>query len=395
MTEYKGTYTYNVDCPDCGSPRTKKDGYQNKQQRHECKDCGKKFRYDDPYKKIKIPDLELVEGKQFTAEQIGFAIYCFYCGLSLKSIAKGFEFLWGIPEPSRNTIYEWICEYTDKADYALRDFKLPTSGHFVADEMMVRVGGGWAYCWYVMDAQTRCLLASHLSRSRRSSETIKTFEKALKVANKAPITITTDDYNGYPVAIRKLCPNAQHIVSEGIYEEINNNLSERLNNTSRSREKTLRGMDSIQSGQRYLNGWGIFYNLFREHWALKDQPPVYAAGGEPPFWEWADVVRGKIDVPESAKTKPVPRHEREVVEDNLRKRRREKMLKRVAERRERKRGTASAKPPRADIKRIPKMGKGETAKQMPLFPDAMMPKLPKAKKPRTAGRAPRKTRRYS
>lgn len=393
MAEYTGTYKYSVDCPKCDSPRTKKDGYQNGIQRHECKDCGKKFRYDDPYKKINIPDLELVEGKQFTPEQIGFAIYSFHCGMSLKSIAKGMEFLYGIPEPSRNTIYEWICEYTDKANYALRDFKLPSSGHFVADEMMVRVGGGWAYCWYIMDAETRCLLASHLSRRRHSSETIQAFEKAIKVAGRPPITITTDDFSGYKIARRKLFPNADHIISEGIYEEINNNLAERLNNTSRSREKTLRGMDSLQSGQRFLNGWATFYNLFREHWALKDQPPVYAAGGEPPFWEWADVVRAKVDVPESAKTKPRPHHEREVVEDNLRRRRREQMLKRVKERRDRKRGVASAKPPRADISRLPtiEMWNNSQAKQASMWPDMVRPKLPQ---PRQVGRAPRRTRRY-
>ena len=394
MTEYSGQYTYSVNCPTCGSSRTKRDGYQSGIQRHECKNCGKKFRYDDPYKKIKLKDFELAEGKQFTVKQIADAIYDFQTGKSLKSIAKGIEFSDDIPEPSRNTIYEWICEYTDKAHHALKDFKIPTSGHLVADEMMVRVGGAWAYIWFIMDAQTRCLLTSHLSRRRHSSETIKAFQKALRVADKPPLTVTTDDFSGYRVAKRHLFPNAEHIISEGIYEEINNNLAERFNNTARSREKTLRGMDSIQSGQRYLNGWAIFYNLFREHWALKDQPPVYAAGGESPFSEWEDVVRAKVDVPESAKTPPRPRAEREVVEDNLRRRRRERMLKRVAEKRKRKRGTASAKPPRADMTRIPKLGKGETAKQIPLIFDDMMPKLPKPKKPRTAGRPPRKTRRY-
>ena len=76
MAEYIEKIITKVDCPKCGSPRVKKDGKQNNQQRFECNKCGKKFRNNGK-----------VEGKQFNDEQIGFAIYCYHCGMSLKSIA--------------------------------------------------------------------------------------------------------------------------------------------------------------------------------------------------------------------------------------------------------------------------------------------------------------------
>ena len=62
--------------------------------------------------------------------------------------------------------------------------------------------------------------------------------------------------------------DAKHVQSEGIRAELNNNLSERMQGTFRQREKTLRGLDSRESGQLYLYGWVLTYNLFREHESL-------------------------------------------------------------------------------------------------------------------------------
>ena len=68
-------------------------------------------------------------------------------------------------------------------------------------------------------------------------------------------------------------------------------MSERLQGTFRQREKTLRGLDSRETGQRYLDGWVLTYNLFREHESLDHQTPGEEARVKPPFTEWADVVR--------------------------------------------------------------------------------------------------------
>ena len=69
------------------------------------------------------------------------------------------------------------------------------------------------------------------------------------------------------------------------------NLSERLQGTYRSRIKTLRGMDTLESGQRYPDGWTLNYNLFRKHESLRNQTPGHRAKVNPPFSEWADVVK--------------------------------------------------------------------------------------------------------
>ena len=89
-------------------------------------------------------------------------------------------------------------------------------------------------------------------------------------------------------------PNTRHIRTAGVNEWVNNNLSERMQNTYRAREKTLRGLYSVESGQQFLDGFTITYNHIRDHMALNGKTPGDAAKMEIPFKEWADVVRADI-----------------------------------------------------------------------------------------------------
>ena len=99
--------------------------------------------------------------------------------------------------------------------------------------------------------------------------------KALAAADKPAENIFTDKLRSYLPALRELLPDAKHWQSEGLTADINNNLSERLQGTYRDRIKTLRGLDSLETGQRYLDGWQITYNLFRGHHSLRNQTPGY------------------------------------------------------------------------------------------------------------------------
>ena len=85
--------------------------------------------------------------------------------------------------------------------------------------------------------------------------------------------------------------DVEHIQSEGMHSEFNNNLSERLQGTFRDRAKVMRGLQSLGSGQRFLDGWVINYNLFRPHEGLRGRTPAQAAKVHPPFKEWGDLAR--------------------------------------------------------------------------------------------------------
>ena len=282
MAEFTETKTIKIDCPDCHSTHVVKMGKQNGQQRYLCRGCSNAFRANG-----------MPEGRQASAEQMGMAVRMFYSGMSYKQIAEAMSDAFNIPEPSKSTLYDWVVDYTDQATTTLGkpEFKADTGPEWVADEMQVVVGGEKMWNWNVMDEKTRFILASHLSKERNLKAAETVMEKAEAAAKKHPKFIKTDRLGSYPGAINLVFPHTKHVQSDGIRAEINNNLSERLQGTFRSRTKTMRGLDSLETGQRYLDGWTFTYNFFREHESIDDRTPGEAAKVKIPYEDWADVVR--------------------------------------------------------------------------------------------------------
>ncbi len=289
MTQFEETTvrTVTLACPECACDKVVKVGKQAGQQRYMCKACKTKFRANGKGK-----------GRRMDAELMGSAIQDYYSGKSYKQIAEGLEKEYDIPEPSKATVFEWVKTYTDEAVKGMKDQKAKTGGgHWVADEMVVDVGGKKAYNWNVMDEDTRYILASHLSYRRDGHAARAAIRKAAAAADGPPKKITTDKWRAYIKPIKDILPEAEHVQSQGMRAEVNNNLSERLQGTFRDRTKTLRGLDSIESGQRYLDGWTLNYNLFRKHHSLGNKTPGEVAHVTPPFREWADVVKADAASP--------------------------------------------------------------------------------------------------
>ncbi len=295
MAEFTETTTYSVTCPACQSDRVVKDGSQSGEQRYRCKDCPKWFRAGGK-----------AEGRKMDAEMMGSAIRDFYSGKSYKQIAEGLHDEYDLPnEPSKATIYEWTRDYTDRAVAQMKGLKAQTGKEWVGDELMVDVGGKKMWLWNVMDSETRYILASHLTPRRDANAARVVLRKAALAADKPPETIMTDKLKSYTPAVKDVLPETRHMQSEGITADLNNNLSERLQGTFRDRIKTLRGLDSQKTGQRYLDGWVLQYNLFRGHEALRNQTPGERAKVNPPFKEWADVVKAEAASRRKAEARPV------------------------------------------------------------------------------------------
>ncbi len=313
MAEFTKTQTYRIHCPTCDSKMVVKDGTQRGQQRYRCKDCQKKFRANGK-----------ATGRRMDAELMGAAIQDHYDGKSYKKIAEAIEKEYDIPEPSKATVYEWVRDYSAEAIEEMKDHPAKTGGgNWVADEMHLEIKGKKAYLWDIMDRDTRYVLASHLSYRRDGTAARAMLRKALAASDGPPKTITTDKWRAYIKPIKDLSPETKHIQSQGLAAEVNNNLSERLQGTYRDRTKTLRSLENIESGQRYLDGWTLNYNLFRKHESLKNKPPASKALKDPPFTEWADVVKGdavepqlvaaetrRADVPQQLKSEAAPATEK-------------------------------------------------------------------------------------
>ena len=281
MAKFTETLTREVNCPYCAGAKVSRWGKNaNGKQTYRCKQCSKRFLHTGQ-----------VAGRHATAEQIGMAVRMYYGGTSYKQTAETMADGHDISEPSKETLYRWVTEYTEVAKDILDDFPAHTSGKWVADEIQVRVGGEKFWLWNLMDAGTRYALAVHLSPNRDQRAAVAVMRKAMAAADAPPRSITTDKLGSYTGAIKAVFPDADHIQSEGIRARVNNNLSERLQGTIRDREKTLRGLEGLESGQRYFDGWSVNYNVIREHEGIDYQTPAEMAGVNPPFKEWADVVR--------------------------------------------------------------------------------------------------------
>ena len=216
-------------------------------------------------------------------------------------------------------MFEWVKTYTDEAINGMANHKAKTGDHWVADEMVVGVGGKKAYNWNVMDEDTRYILASHLSYRRDGHAARAAIRKAAEAADRLPKKITTDKWRAYIKPIKDILPEAEHVQSEGMTTSVNNNLSERLQGTFRDRTKTLRGLDNIKSGQRYeatlphdVNGGVMILVRFRVY---PDEVYVlsvkrYGQAGEAyeavtgvPFGQFAAFL-GKLTAPDGAACRP-------------------------------------------------------------------------------------------
>ncbi|MDE2687810.1 MAG: IS6 family transposase [Chloroflexota bacterium] len=279
MAKYTQTTSVSLNCPACSSERVVKDGTRNGYQRYLCRECNKRFNTSGK-----------TANRRFPPEVTGAAVRMFYSGMSYKRIAEHIEDLYDVKEPSKATIYEWVRDYTREAVDEMEAHPAHTSGHWVADEMVVWVGGEKYWNWNVMDSETRYILASHLSKRRDTRAANAVMRKAKAAAADSPKSIKTDKWRAYRSAIGNVFPDAKHVKSEGLAAELNNNQSERLQGTFRQRTKTLRGLDTQASGQLYLDGWTLDYNLFRKHEALKNRTPAQAARVDAPYSEWEDVV---------------------------------------------------------------------------------------------------------
>ena len=234
---------------------------------------------------------------------MGVAVRMFYSGMNYKQIAEAMEKAFDIPKSSKATIYEWQRDHTDTAVEEMKNHPTQVGEAWVADEMQVCVGGEKMWNWNVMDEVTRYILASHLSKERDSKAAETVMEKAAAASATEPKPIKTNWLASYPGAVSLVFPYTKHTQSNGIRAKINNNLSERLQGTNRQRTKTFSGMDSLEAGQHYLDGWTLTYNLFRKHEALDGNTPGEAAEVNAPFTEWADVVRDTPQI-QQADTSP-------------------------------------------------------------------------------------------
>jgi len=86
--------------------------------------------------------------------------------------------------------------------------------------------------------------------------------------------------------------------------ENNTNLIERFHSTLKERTKVMRGLHTLKSARRFLDGWLVHYNFFRPHTSLQDRTPAQVAGIRFPFRNWKDVCEQPYEVTARIPIKP-------------------------------------------------------------------------------------------
>ena len=95
-----------------------------------------------------------------TPHEKGAAVDLYFDGLFYRQIAGNMDQYFG-RETGQMSIYRWVRDLSKKADSVLRPMKVDAGTIWVADEVVVKVGGQNYWLFNVMDSKSRFLLAAY------------------------------------------------------------------------------------------------------------------------------------------------------------------------------------------------------------------------------------------
>jgi putative transposase len=282
-----------VTCKICNSTNTRKYGTYKGVQNYFCNDCQTKFTGTDALPHSRV-----------SPQYIASALNEFYGGLSFHDIENNIETITD-NDISHTAVIKWVNKYTAEAIKQTKDLHPKVGDTWIADETYVRVDKNnkevknpywhdkkekWVVFWDIIDADTRFLLASHLTTTRNTNDAKVLMDKAYKCAGKMPKVVVTDKLSAYIGGIKQAYPNAKHIQGNPFELKNDSNLIERFHSSLKERTKVMRAQRNIRTLKRFTDGWLVHYNFFRPHMSLDNRPPAEVAGLKYQYHNWADLV---------------------------------------------------------------------------------------------------------
>jgi len=207
------------------------------------------------------------------------ALSMFFLGKnSFRNIALIFRIAFNV-KISHTTISNWCTRFAPLFDdmrlklLPLLDFN---SDEWHADETYIKIAGVTHYLWFVVDSETRFILAFHLSPRRDSPQAVSVLSQAKSLGR--PNAVVSDRYNAYKVPVKSLLPDVEHIRVESFKDDISNNLIECFNKQFKAWYKTKQGFSSFDSANNLISMFVFFFNFVRPHSALNGLTPAQVAG---------------------------------------------------------------------------------------------------------------------
>jgi putative transposase len=275
----------DLPCKYCQSENVRKYGTYKDTQYYYCNDCKRKF-----------SNLDCIPKMQYSTSKVADAISMYYEGMSLREIRRNFiqqhnDYI------SDVTVLNWVNRFSDMAVKETVKCKPDVGSIWVADETVLDIDGKNIWLWDIIDAETRFLIATHMSYTRTTKDAEQLMKQAYERTGKIPRVIYTDKLRAYLEGIERVF-GADTTHKQGAPFDIENNTNhiERFHGTLKSRTKVMRGLHSVESARKYLDGWLVHYNFFRPHMNLNDITPARAAGINFPFRNWKDICEQPFEV---------------------------------------------------------------------------------------------------
>lgn len=267
-------------CKHCQSHNVRKYGFVDGVQTYFCNACHRKFKVDDRLFKMKTPYY-----------QVSSALDDYYKGKSISDICDSLLTHHG-NKPSTKTVYGWITKFTDVAVNQFKGYQPDVGGVLVADETVIRLDGKNYWCIDIIDRDTRFLIATKLSANREMKD-IKSLMEVVKARiGKTPKRVLTDGWKGYIDGIELVYgADAKHIVTDPFSRYDNTEIIERWHGTLKERTKVLRGLKSVETANKFLDGFLVWYNYLRPHESLQGRTPAEEAKINYDCKTWVDVIR--------------------------------------------------------------------------------------------------------
>ncbi len=180
---------------------------------------------------------------------------------------------------SHVTISKWVIKFAPMFDVIKESF-MPSvdlnSDEWHADETVVKISGRRYYIWFIVDSETRFVIAFHLSPYRDHTQAFSLFNKARKLGK--PMSVVTDRLGSYNVAARNIFGSSCHIKVESFKADISNNLIESFNGSFKDFYRSKKGFASYSSANNIISTFVFFYNFVRNHSSLNGLTPAMVAG---------------------------------------------------------------------------------------------------------------------
>ena len=136
-----------------------------------CKTCGFRFTGRDGFQR-----------RRADPEKIALALDLYFRGMSVRKVGDHLAQVYGL-KVSAATVYNWIAHFSKVAAEWMDRQGASVGERWHVDETVVSINGQRSYVWNVLDAETRFLLSTHVSRDRSMADTRAPLHKAKEVAD--------------------------------------------------------------------------------------------------------------------------------------------------------------------------------------------------------------------